>query len=82
MEAPLSDKVRPVGSLPSAPGPVFSMINPHMTIGVKDAGALRFPRHPLLGQSVAPAFSQTLLRAELGDLLPQGAHFGNAMRAP
>src|SRR5271165_5373649 len=60
----------------------FSMINPHMTIGVKDPGAFGFLRHPLLCQSVAPALSEALLRAELGNLLTQGAHFGDAMRVP
>src|SRR6202023_339070 len=41
----------------------FSMINPHMTIGVKDAGTFGFLRHPLLGQSVAPAFSASREKA-------------------
>jgi hypothetical protein len=57
------------------------MINPHMTIGVKDPGTLGFVRHPLLGQSMAPALGAARLSAELCDLLTQGAHFRNAIQA-
>src|SRR6516165_2452613 len=59
----------------------FSMINSHMTIGVKDAGTLGFLCHPLLSQSLAPAFHPAGLGAELCNLLTQGAHFRDAIQS-
>src|SRR6516165_8649264 len=56
------------------------MINPHMTIGVKDSGTLGFVRHPLLGQRMAPTFSAALFSAEFRDLLAQGTHFRDAIQ--
>jgi hypothetical protein len=52
-----------------------------MAIGIVDARALlRLGRHPLARQLATPAFGPALGRAELANLLAQGAHLRDAIQ--